>query len=344
MRPASGDKTREADNIFGRIFGSSAAYTKSLVLAGNSYLGRYRDVVWLIGDGRSGTTWVSSLINYQQYYREMFEPFHPRVLQRTEAFEPNRYIRSDDQHEAFRRIAAEIFSGRLTHERVDRDSRAALYRGLLIKDIFANLFAFWARHRFPHLKVVLLLRNPFAVAVSKLRKQRWFWTTDPLDLLHQRDLYDDFLRPFEALIRTVGSRNDYIQNQILIWSILNWVPLVQFRADELHVVFYEHVLAAPDHEVAQIMRHVRPHDRAPSVTIPLTIVRKPSRVTAAASPLLTGTSPIESWKSELTPAQIDAGFAILSHFGLDTIYPLDSMPNRDRLADLRQRAASRSLR
>jgi hypothetical protein len=314
----------------------SASHAKSLALTANYYLGRYREVVWLIGDGRSGTTWVSSLINHQRRYREMFEPFHPRVLKSTNGFFPNHYIRPDDPREEFRDIAAGVFSGRLTHGRVDADTRPAVYNGLLIKDIFANLFACWALQRFPDLNILLLLRNPFAVAVSKLHKRRWSWTIDPLDLLNQPNLREDYLHPFEALIRRVSSRNDYIETQILIWSILNYVPLLQFGADQCHVVFYEDVCARPDEEVTRIMGHIRPHDAEPRVTIPVEVVRKPSRVTAPGSALLREASPIDSWRRELTPAQIDAGLAILAQFGLDGLYRFEPMPNREGLDDVRQ--------
>jgi hypothetical protein len=316
-----------------------ASHAKSLALTANYYLGRYREVVWLIGDGRSGTTWVSSLINHQRRYREMFEPFHPRVLKSTDGFRPNQYIRPDDPCEVFRDRAAEVFSGRLTHGRVDADTRPAVYNGLLIKDIFANLFACWALQRFPDLKILLLMRNPFAVAVSKFHKRRWSWTIDPLDLLNQPNLREDYLHPFEALIGRVSRGNDYIETQILIWSILNYVPLLQFGADQCHVVFYEDVCARPDDEVSRIRSHIRPHDAAPRVTIPAEVVRKPSRVTATGSALLKGASPIDSWRRELTPAQIDAGRAILSHFGLDGLYRSEPMPDRERLDDVRQHGA-----
>lgn len=315
---------------------ASAERTKTLVLVANAYLGRYREVLWLIGDGRSGTTWVSSVINHHRRYREMFEPFHPRVLKDIEAFRSNGYIRPDDQHESLRRIAARVFSGKLTHRRVDRDSRPVLYRGLLVKDVFANLFAYWVRRQFPDVKILLLIRNPFMVALSKLRKREWSWTTEPLDLLNQPDLFDDFLRPLEDLIRTVSGRNDYVQNQILIWSILNWVPLVQFRADDLHVVFYEDMLADPEQEVTHIMRYLRPDHGEQAVTIPSAVIHEPSWVTAADSPLLTGVSAADAWKNELTTVQIDAGFEILSHFGFDALYRAGSRPDRSRLTHLRR--------
>ena len=324
-----------------RIIDGSAWRAKALALAGNAYLGRYQEVVWLIGDGRSGTTWVSSLVNHRRRYREMFEPFHPRVL--GGAFPLNRYVRPDSEDDVLGDAAARVFSGKLTHPRVDADARAALYRGLLIKDVFANLFACWALRRFPQLRIVLLIRHPFAVAVSKLHKRKWLWTVDPMELLTQRDLYEDYLRPHEALIREVSAGGDYITKQVLIWTILNYVPLLQFRAPQphgqLHVVFYEDICARPDQEVSRIMRHIHPRDREGNAAIDASLVARPSRVTDAASAVRTGASAVDSWTRELTPAQIDRGLATLAAFGLDALYSADPMPRRGGLDALRQSVA-----
>ena len=323
--------------LFRRIVNGSARRAKALALAGNAYLGRYQEVVWLIGDGRSGTTWVSSLINHRGCYREMFEPFHPRVL--GGGFVLNCYRRPEQEDEALREAAARVFSGKLTHPRVDVDAHATLYDGLLIKDIFANLFACWAARRFPQLRIVLLLRHPFAVAASKLHKRKWRWTVDPMDLLNQTALHEDYLRPHEALIREISAGDDDIAKHVLIWSILNYVPLLQFPASQLHVVFYEDICARPNEEVSQVMRHIHPGDDDAKVAIDAGLVARPSRVTYAESALRTGASPVDAWSRELTPAQIDRGLATLAAFGLDALYTADPMPRRTGLDVIRQIAA-----
>ena len=94
---------------------------------------------------------------------------------------------------------------------MDAGNRRIFYKGLLIKDIFVNLFVYWAVQHFPGVKVVLLIRNPFSVALSKYKTRTWFWLADPIALLDQPDLYEDSLQPFEDLIRRVGSGTDYIQ-------------------------------------------------------------------------------------------------------------------------------------
>jgi hypothetical protein len=308
--------------------------TRLLVFNANYRLGNFKDIIWLIGDGRSGTTWVASLINYKKKYREMFEPFHPRLVKGMECLEPHQYIRPDDPKDSVRKIAEHVFSGRLNDKRVDAGNRRIFYKGLLIKDIFVNLFAYWAVRHFPGVKVVLLIRNPFAVALSKYKTRDWFWLTNPLSLLNQPDLYEDYLHPFEDLIRRVGSGTDYIQKQILIWSIINYIPLLQFSLEQIHVVFYEEVYADPNYEISRIVNYVTHDNRKWQTSISEEAIKKPSRVTDKGSNILTGSSPIDAWKNELSAGQIDEGLAILSHFGFDRLYRSDVMPDREIIEKL----------
>ena len=146
----------------------------------NHRLRKYHNKLWLIGDGRSGTTWVSNLINSDQYFREMFEPFHPILEERMNFFSSHHYIRPGEQEEQFKSIASKVFEGKIFARRIDQDNRIGMFQGLLIKDIFANLFSNWAYRQFQDIKIILLLRNPFATALSKYEKRNWKWVTDPL--------------------------------------------------------------------------------------------------------------------------------------------------------------------
>ena len=50
-------------------------------LPGGAYVdlekGDHRSSVFLAGSGRSGTTWLSEIINHRRGYRYVFEPFNP---------------------------------------------------------------------------------------------------------------------------------------------------------------------------------------------------------------------------------------------------------------------------
>jgi hypothetical protein len=264
----------------------------------NYYLGNYRNVVWLFGDGRSGTTWVSDLINPDKRYREMFEPFHPKWVRGMEGLGYNEYIRPDDIEHRLLPAATAVFRGRFQFPRVDEQNRRWWYRGLLIKDIFANLFACWASRRFPKTKLVLLIRNPFAVALSKLKTKDWQWMTEPAEFLGQGPLVEDYLRPFEDVIRGVG--DDYILRQVLVWAIIHYVPLLQFEPGQLHVVFYEEMAQRPEQQLRRLFHFLKPNRAEQMTKRALRILTLPSRVAGNTRSGPGGKWPIGRWKAELS--------------------------------------------
>jgi hypothetical protein len=317
---------------------SAAKYRiKQAILAANYRLGNYREAFWLIGDGRSGTTWVADLVSHQMRYRQLFEPFHPQMVSHASFLRPHQYMRPDATDERLQDLAADVFSGRFAHRHVDSVNRAFAYRGLVVKDIFANLFAYWASLRFPAVKVILLIRNPFAIAVSKSRRKNWYWLTEPLDLFAQHDLRDDFIGPFEDTIRETSATGNYLLNQVLIWAITNYVPLRQFGPDRLHVTFYEDVYANPNREVAGILAFARPALAMPHVDIDPDVIARPSWVSGSKSTLAQERSPITSWKHELSTRDIDAGLKILERFGLAELYDDQVQPKREILQVIRER-------
>jgi hypothetical protein len=264
----------------------------------------------------------------------MFEPFHPKYVRDMNFIVPHQYIRKYDSNERLTTLASNIFRGKFTHERVDSDNRLLLYDGLLIKDIYANLLCYWAVSQFQEVRPVLLIRNPFSVALSKYKRRNWFWATEPLDLLSQPPLYEDYLSPFEDIIKTVSRKKNYILNQILIWSVINYVPLCQFESGSLHVCFYESIYKEPSHEISKIFQFVRRTHENTAFALPKEIIHRPSRVADTESNFISGTSPVLSWKNELTPKLIDDGLSILQHFGFDNLYDDMSMPNTEVLKDI----------
>jgi len=263
----------------------------------------------------------------------MFEPFHPKQVHDMHFILPHQYIRPYDLNEKIKNILSDIFSGKFTNERVDSNNHSLFYSGLLIKDIFANLLCYSVSLQFPKVKPILIIRNPFSVALSKYKKKDWFWVTEPLDLLNQIDLREDYLLPFEDIIRDTSAKKNYILNQILIWSIINYVPLRQFKPGDIHICFYERIYREPSREISRIFEFVRGtcDNFQNQVNISNEVINHPSRVIGTESNLLAGTSPISSWKDEIAPHIIDEGLQILKYFGFEHLYDENSMPNEDVL-------------
>ena len=135
-------------------------------------LARYDQTVFLAGTGRSGTTWLEDLINFDGSYRVMFEPFHTRRTDVLREWNYRQYLRPTNLDEKFVHPATQILSGKVRSKWIDQFRCRPIVTRRLIKDIRANLILKWIKHNFPEIRIVLLLRHPCAVASSKLQ-QDW---------------------------------------------------------------------------------------------------------------------------------------------------------------------------
>ena len=110
----------------------------------------YKNSILLAGSGRSGTTWISDLINYQNEYRYLFEPFNPvRSDWCRGKLTPHKYIRPKNQDKNLLEIAEAILSGKLRGIAIDFYNRKLFYKKRLIKAICANLYLKWLKVNFP---------------------------------------------------------------------------------------------------------------------------------------------------------------------------------------------------
>ena len=306
-------------------------FIKAFGIHMNYYLGSYKNTVWIIGDGRSGTTWLGDIINWEKNFREMFEPFHPDMIESAKPYALHQYIRvNDDSDNYFASLMNDIFTGKFKHKRVDEINKSIFYNGLLVKDIFGNLIASWVQERYPDIKIILLIRNPFEVALSKENKKNWGWMEDPKLFLNQKELYEDFLQPFEKIIRNVS--DDYIERQIMIWSIIHYVLFQQIKKNNLHIVFYESLVNSPKEEISNLMKYIYNQDNIEIPSRLLSVAKKPSRV--ASENLMKKNPHTKDWKKQLTSVQLHNGLKILSVFKLDKIYGEDFNPSKQEVENL----------
>jgi hypothetical protein len=289
------------------------------------YNADYRNSIFLAGTGRSGTSWVSDIINYKREYRYIFEPFYIYGVDICREFKYIQYLRPDNQDTYFIEAAKEILYGTIRNKWADQYHRRFISNKRLIKDIRANLLLKWIHTNFPEIPINLLLRHPCAVAKSQLRGKSW-----PADLevfLTQEALMEDFLNPFKRELET--AQTDF-EKHIVRWCIQNYVPLKQFVSGEIHVAFYENFCEEPEQEIDKLFSFLgKEYDEAVFAKL-----RKASPVTREDSAVISGGSLIDSWRQKITDEQTRRAVEILSLFGLDEIYSQDSMPNVDGVHDV----------
>lgn len=275
--------------------------------------------IFLAGVGRSGTTWVGDVINACNDYRIMFEPFYPQKVPLCRSLRYRQYLQPNDSSPTHYAVAHAILSGKLRNGWVDRYNKKFIARSRLIKDIRANLMLKWLSINFPELRIVILMRHPCAVAVSKLKAG---WGTHLDEFLQQPQLLGDYLGPFETLLHT--AQTDF-EKHILLWCVENYVPLRQFNHAEAYIALYENLCLEPDLEYGKLFAFLNLQLAAEHRAA----FFRPSAMSSETSAVLRGGSLVDSWRKNVTDAQLETAIKILKAFGLNQIYGGDSMPLTD---------------
>jgi sulfotransferase family protein len=280
--------------------------------------GDYRSTTFLAGSGRGGTTWIAELINYNNDYRFIFEPFVARHVALARPFRNRQYMRPDDDRPEYLEPARQIVSGQLRNGWSDYYNRRVVARRRLIKEIRANLFLKWLHGHFPGMPIVLLLRHPMAVASSRVYFK---WNDDLDDFLLQDQLMADHLEPYRDVIKAV---RDPFDKHILQWCVENSVPLRQFARGEIHLAFYENFSADPRAEIGRLFDYLK----KPVIDGVFDRIGKPSSQTwrKPGQPKPVKSDP-DAWRRHVPMDRQLAALEILKRFGLDAIYSTEPFPN-----------------
>jgi hypothetical protein len=297
-------------SLFGRI--QSYFARRHLIDQG----GGAEDTIMLAGSGRSGTTWVSEVIDYRGDLRTIFEPLHPVHVPEFEAFGWCKYLRADGANARFLAPVRDVIEGHVRGEWVDGQNRRFLAKKRLIKIIRGNLLLPWLLKKFPELKIVMLVRHPAAVALSI---QRLKWPTSMNTYLDQPELMFDHLTPFESKLRAVS---DPFEKNIFAWCIQQLVPLRDLAPGQVHPVFYESLCLDPRAEIKAMFDFL---GQAYDDTV-LDALQRPSQVAQTTSAVNTGGDLLNTWRKHVTDEQVAASNRILKLFGLHGLYGEDSVP------------------
>lgn len=287
----------------------------------------HRDSVLITAIQRSGTTWFGDVINYDNEYRAMYEPFHNRYVPQVKAFKTWQYLRPGDDSPEYLEPATRIFEGRIRSSWISQYNRRFVAHRRLIKDVRSLMMIGWIRAHFPEMPVILLLRHPCAVLNSLLRLH---WHRDArAHILAQPLLMEDHLEPFRAEIE---SATGDVDNHLLAWCANYYVALRELAGQRVFVAFYERFLAEPRTEIARLFAFLgRPFDDR--IFERMKVPSAQARVArhGDSSAIVTGGDVLDEWRKHITPEQLDRSLALLKRFGLDAIYDAETMP---RVTDL----------
>lgn len=311
----------------GQLTFSGRILRRLSIAAHNLYVDVNRDpraTVLLCGSGRSGTTWLAGVANFDNQYRLMIEPFHRAHVPAVRAFRRRQYLRPPSIDPMYLDPATAIFTGALRDGFIDQLNRRIICSSRIVKDVRCTLMLGWLRARFPGMRIVLVLRHPCAVAHSRTKLG---WDDIREDYLGQPDLVEDHLAPFAAAIR--AAKTDF-ERHVFDWCVENYVAFRQLTSGDAHLAFYENFCVEPDRELDRLFAFLgRPYDARVFATLERAttsayVAGRPRTAPDAGSSIWR-----EPWQERLSPTEIERAYEIVASFGLQRIYGRAPLPDID---------------
>ena len=272
----------------------------------------HRATVLLAGSGRSGTTWLADVINHDNEYRFIGEPFTREHVKAVKHFARLQYIRPLDSGDEYFEAVRAILEGRIRSAWADNSNRRMIARKRLIKDDRCTLMLAWMIRRFAGMPVVFIRRHPLAVAYSRLRSH---WRVRNRDVyFRQPALMADHLDPFRDLIAAPLSE---LQGHVVDWCVENLVPHKQLHAQDACFVDYETLIADRESELKRIFAYIgKPFDarvveRSKRLSVTTFLGRDAAKRKASRD--------MRPWHEALTTADRRGAMEIVKHFGLERL-------------------------
>lgn len=198
--------------------------------------------------------------------------------------------------------------------------------------------AFNITQKHPEVKTILLIRNPFAVTLSMQERRHWLWMTDPMSLIEDNNLLKDYLEPYRDLIEEISREGNLFNRLILVWAIINYIPLRQFPKDKLLVTFYEDWYSDPQNELNRLQSYIGIQHRTNISLADHEAYSKASHTCRKAKSF----DP-NSWRASISNDQYESAMNILRAFGFNQLYDAASKPNHQVLEKIREASDLRNL-
>ena len=120
-----------------------------------------QNITFLAGSHRSGTTWLEELINANNDYRIVYEPFLPYYFSGKFQFPESLYIRPSCRDSRIVEPVRRVIDGKFRIDNwTDVYNKSGVYHRRLIKDVRTNMMLGWLRCLYPKMPIVLVMTPP----------------------------------------------------------------------------------------------------------------------------------------------------------------------------------------
>ncbi|OHX65558.1 sulfotransferase [Flammeovirga pacifica] len=203
----------------------------------NKQYENYETVILIASMGRSGSTLLSEIINFNNEYKELFEPFISTKVNEVSNFTYPTSLKKTSKSQIHFLQAKRVISGHIDNRWVNQLKRRKNINKLLIKDIRVNFFLGWLKTNFSSIKVILLIRDPLKTIKS--------WQNAGFD---NGDIEYQFLRKKYYSMLSVEQQKIFneadssFKKLIILWCLTYFIPISEMTKSEYLLVKYEDIL------------------------------------------------------------------------------------------------------
>lgn len=281
------------------------------------------DTLIVMGATRSGTTWLSEIVNGIPDSSILFEPLSPTHVKGAEhaGFTYDTYIEQDEERPEAQRYMEKVLAGKvITPWTVSQIpiKQASSTRIWIVKFVRANMLIGWLANTFSVKPPALIIRHPCATVASQMQKG---WVP-PLKML----LKNDFFKKYK---RIADHCKDLVHPEEILalrWCMRYFVPLALEQPFPFVLVCYERLVRSGESEIKRLFERWE----LPVPGEALRRLKRPSRTVQGGSQILEGLDPLVGWQKKLNPQQVANILNVVTLFGLD-FYGDDIEPNYARL-------------
>jgi len=262
-------------------------------------------------DPRSGSTWLAEILCEITGKPMLWEPLHLEKGKKFSSlgFTWRQHIPEEASWPEAKKLFAELFEGKLLNQWISIHTNADDLKkanSAVIKFVRANAMLPWLMRNFNFkYKPIYLIRNPFAVVSSQIKKG-WNYNIDKL--------YDDKLKfnaYYEQHLDYLSSLESKEEGLIAFWCLSNKPSLdYKNRKQDVITVQYEDLILQPQETLSEILREWKLEYDLTNFNF-----KKPSSTVSDTSPL-SGKDQIDLWKSSFNSKEIEKMQAVLNHFGI----------------------------
>jgi hypothetical protein len=279
-----------------------------------------RKQIFVLGDGRSGTTWIAEVLNFDKKYLSLSEPFHGRRIMQLS--NDRLYPTRNDLNKLGRRgFNLESYAGVMPSFAGLELPKKCVFSGAIIKDISSHLIL--PKIQDDRRKNVLVIRNPLSVAISKEGYGKWNT---------ERDI-NNFLKQSPAL-QSLGSQcisrysvNTKFLEYVFTWCLLHRYILPIIEELGFFVIFYENLLRDPEQSFEELfcfIGHRKRYKRGRNEVMEQ--VSKRSKTATNDNRIKTNLVDDQPWFRYKSGREISQAHSILKMFDLYDLYRDSIMP------------------